>query len=351
MTVRLVENPAEDPRWSALLARHPAASVFHTPGWLSALRQTYGYEPFVVTTSQGLTLENGVAVCRVKGWTSRRLVSLPFSDHCDPLVDGPDDLSEILAHLASEARTAGWRSVELRPRAVAGQAFEVAARTCAVKPSAEYCLHRIDLQAEAKEIFRRFHPSSTQRAIRRAEREGVTYETGTSNRLLGSFYGLLRLTRRRHGLPPQPLAWFRNLAACLGDRLLIHLASKDGQPLASMLTLSFKKTLFYKYGGSDASLHRLSGMPFLFWRVIQDAQARGFEELDLGRSDLDQPGLIAFKEHLGGSRSTLTYYRYPEEQVGTGHRDWMSRICRGVLAHLPDATLDFAGRLLYKHFG
>jgi CelD/BcsL family acetyltransferase involved in cellulose biosynthesis len=344
-------DPLTDPRWSDLLDRHPAASVFHSPGWLSALRQTYGYEPFVVTTSSGPTLDNGVVVCRVKGWMSRRLVSLPFSDHCDPLVDGSEDLSEMLALLAGDAWTAGWRSVELRPRAFVGQLFDVSAAANGLKPSAEYCLHRIDLRAEATEIFRRFHRSSTQRAIRRAEREGLTYEAGTSDRLLASFYRLLRLTRRRHGLPPQPLAWFRNLVACLGDRVLIHMASKDGQPIASILTLSFKKTIVYKYGGSDASLHHLGGMPFLFWRVIQDAKPRGFVELDLGRSDVDQPGLIAFKEHLGATRSMLTYYRYPERRRDAARGDWMLRAARGVCARLPDATLNLAGRLLYKHLG
>jgi lipid II:glycine glycyltransferase (peptidoglycan interpeptide bridge formation enzyme) len=344
-------NPLTDPRWLEFVQHHERASVFHSPGWLSALRQTYGYEPFVVTTSSGPTLENGVVVCRVKGWMSRRLVSLPFSDHCDPLVDGSEDLSEMLALLAGDAWTAGWRSVELRPRAFVGQLFEVSAAACGLKPSGEYYLHRIDLRAEATEIFRRFHRSSTQRAIRRAEREGLTYEAGTSDRLLASFYRLLRLTRRRHGLPPQPLAWFRNLVACLGDRVLIHMASKDGQPIASILTLSFKKTIVYKYGGSDASLHHLGGMPFLFWRVIQDAQTRGLAELDLGRSDVDQPGLIAFKEHLGATRSMLTYYRYPEQRRTAARSGWISRVGRGIFARLPDATLNLAGRLLYKHLG
>ena len=207
MPVRIVEDHVGDPRWSELLDRHPAAAVFHSPGWLSALRQTYGYEPFVVTTSQGPTLENGVVVCRVKSWTSRRLVSLPFSDHCDPLVDRPGDLSEILAHLAGEARTAGWRSVEVRPRAAAGQPVQVAARACGMGPSREYCWHRLDLGAEATEIFRRFHPSSTQRAVRRAEREGLTGEAGTSDRVIASFYRLLRMTRRRRS--PGFATWWR----------------------------------------------------------------------------------------------------------------------------------------------
>jgi CelD/BcsL family acetyltransferase involved in cellulose biosynthesis len=351
MTVRMVENAAEDPNWSELLDRHPAASVFHSPGWLRALRQTYGYESFVVTTSPAPTLRNGVVVCRVKSWTSRRLVSLPFSDHCDPLVNASDDLSEMLALMADEARTAGWRSIECRPRAVVGQPFEAAARGSGLMPSGEYALHLLDLRAGPAEIFRGFHASSTQRAIRRAEREGLTYEAGTSDRLLDTFYGLLRLTRRRHGLPPQPVAWFRNLVACMGDRVLVHVASRDGHPIASILTLSFKKTMSYKYGGSDASLHRLGAMPFLFWRVIQDAHARGFVELDLGRSDVNQPGLIAFKDHLGAARSTLTYYRYPGQQLEAAGSAWMSRMAHGVFAHLPDATLDLAGRLLYRHLG
>jgi CelD/BcsL family acetyltransferase involved in cellulose biosynthesis len=349
--VRIVEDPVRHPSWAELLERHPAASIFHLPGWLGALKKTYGYEPFVVTTSPGPTLLNGLVVCRVKGWTSRRLVSLPFSDHCDPLVDGSDDLSEMLELLAGEARTTRRGSVELRPQSVAGRFFEVAAHASGLEPGSQYCLHRLDLNRSITEIFRRFHPSNMQRAVRRAEREGLTYEAGTSEQLLSTFYRLLRITRRRHGLPPQPLAWFRNLIASLGDHLRIHVASKDGQPIASIVTLSFKKTMFYKYGGSDAAHHRLGGMPFLFWRVIQEAHAGGFAELDLGRSDLTQPGLIAFKDHLGATRSTLTYYRCPARGRASAPSDWLSRIAREAFTHLPDSALDLAGRLLYKHRG
>lgn len=351
MAVQIVEDPIGDPRWMKLLDRHPAASVFHSPGWLRALRQTYGYEPFVVTTSTGSTLENGILLCRVKGWTSRRLVSLPFSDHCAPLVDSSDDLSELLSYLTGEVQTAGWGSVELRPQAAAGLSFDSASRAGDLEPAAQFCLHRLDLRAELTELFRRLHPSSTKRAIRRAEREGLTYEAGTSERMLKSFYQLLRSTRRRHGLPPPPLTWYRNVLAYLGDHAAIHVASKNGRPIASLLTLSFKKTMLYKYGCSDAAHHPLGGMPFLFWRLMQDARARGFAELDLGRSDVDQPGLIAFKEHLGATRSALTYYRYPKERRDVVRSGWMLRMAKKVFARMPDAALDLAGKSIYKHLG
>jgi CelD/BcsL family acetyltransferase involved in cellulose biosynthesis len=334
-----------------LLERHASASIFHSPGWLSALRQTYGYEPCVVTTSAGTTLENGIVACRVKGWTSQRLVSLPFSDHCEPLVGKPEELEAMIGHLAAQARSGGWASIELRTRATDGPPVDRAAHGSGLDRAAEYCLHTLDLEGKPTEIFRRFHPSNTQRVIRRAEREGLTYEAGASDQLLASFYRLLRMTRRRHGLPPQPFAWFRNLVASCSSGLTIHVASRNGQPIASILTLSFKRTMFYKYGASDAAHHHLGGMPFLFWRVIQGACARGMATLDLGRSDLDQPGLIAFKDHLGASRSALTYYRYPTGRREFRSHGWIARLARRTFAHLPDAALDLAGRVLYKRFG
>ena len=82
-------DPVSDPRWPEFLESHPCASVFHTPGWLEALRRTYGYEPIGYTSSApGEKIRNGVVFCRIDSWlTGQRMVSLPFSDHCEPLVD------------------------------------------------------------------------------------------------------------------------------------------------------------------------------------------------------------------------------------------------------------------------
>jgi hypothetical protein len=81
-------DPVQDPRWAVFIARHPQATIFHTPTWLEVLRRTYGYEPFALTTaSLGEDLNNGLVACRVKSWfTGRRTVSLPLSDHCELLV-------------------------------------------------------------------------------------------------------------------------------------------------------------------------------------------------------------------------------------------------------------------------
>jgi hypothetical protein len=44
-------DPIRDRGWTDLIERHPRASIFHTAGWLDALRRTYGYEPVVLLSN------------------------------------------------------------------------------------------------------------------------------------------------------------------------------------------------------------------------------------------------------------------------------------------------------------
>src|SRR5262245_13853039 len=116
MAVYLI-NPLNDPRWPAFLETHADASMFHTPQWLNALSRTYGYVSVVYTTSPpGQELTNGIPFCRITSYlTGRRLVSLPFSDHCQPLVNSPAELVELLSAVKEDTRKDGCRFLEIRP--------------------------------------------------------------------------------------------------------------------------------------------------------------------------------------------------------------------------------------------
>jgi len=340
-------DPIRDTRWGQFLQRHPYSSIFHTPGWLETLRRTYGYKPFALTTSPpDRQLANGIVLCRVSSWlTGRRIVSLPFSDHCEPLVDHPEDLEDLVRALQQNQEKWKWDYVELRPlraQPATPASFEL---------SETYYFHRLDLRPTADELFRNFHRDSTQRKIRRAEREHLTYEEGRSDALLSKFYQLLLLTRRRHRLLPPPRLWFRNLIDCLKGDVKIRVASRQGQPVASILTLRFKQTLVYKYGCSNARFHNLGGMHLLLWRAIQEAKCDGLLEFDLGRSDRNNEGLATFKDRWGAARSTLRYWHYPARQTQTSKDGWQMQVAKRIFAHLPDRILTMAGKLLYRHVG
>ena len=164
-------HPLNDPRWREFLERHPRSSVFHTAEWLEALRRTYGYQPVAFTTSApGEKLQNAAVFCRVESWlTGRRMVSLPFSDHCDLLVDSAPELDAVVLALEHEVHRQELRYVEIRLTQTPDTT------TLGSSSTRTHCLHQIDLEPDLETLFNNCHKDSTQRKIRRAEREGLLY--------------------------------------------------------------------------------------------------------------------------------------------------------------------------------
>jgi hypothetical protein len=343
-------QPLSDPRWCEFLQRHPRSSVFHTTAWLEALGRTYGYEPIAFTTCPpGADLKNAAVFCRVESWlTGRRLISLPFSDHAELLMDSTSDLDAVMSALVNEVCRKKLRYAEIRTtRAIDTESLGFSStHTC--------CRHQIDLQPDLDTLFNNCHKDSTQRKIRRGQREGLIYEEGRSEVILDSFYQLLLLTRRRHMLPPQPKKWFRNLVDCFGEALKIRLALKKNVPIAAILTLRYKDILVYKYGCSDAQFHSLGGMQSLFWRSIQEAKRDGLRTFDLGRSEFEHSGLMAFKDHWHAQRTLITNVRLLASAQSKGAftpagYGWRGRAARKILPYVPDCILTMAGNLAYKH--
>jgi len=337
-------DPLSDPRWKIFINGHSQASVFHSTSWLKALKKSYGYDPVVFTTCpRESPLNNGVLFCRVKSWlTGKRLVSLPFSDHCDPLAGNSTEVDDLLNHAKQWVDSGKWKYIEVRPAS-----YNPDVRS-GFHESLRYRVHRLDLRADKQTLFNNFHKDSVQRKIRRAQRENLLYEEGTSENLLKKFYDLLIMTRRRHFLPPQPLSWFSALIDSFRGDLKIRIASKGNVPIASILTLSHKRSLVYKYGCSDARFHSSGGTMLLFWNAIQEAKNNGIEELDMGRSDENNLGLIAFKEHWGAVSKPLVYWSYPQRSELIPNT-WHKAMLRRVVPFTPESVLRTAGRLLYRH--
>jgi hypothetical protein len=340
-------DPLQDSRWPSFLQRSPTSSAFHSLGWLHALHRTYGYTPIVYTTTPpGEQLANGIVFCVVTSYlTGRRIVSLPFSDHCEPLVSSDEERSVLFEFVVEESKRRHWKYAEVRPRATS------LPTSAGFGKGQGYWLHTVDLRNDIDHLFAGFHRDSIQRRIRRAEREGLTYEVGISTSLLENFYKLMLMTRRRHKLPPQPRVWFKNLAQCMGDGFKIHLASRRGEPVACIATLHCHNTVIYKYGCSNAKFNNLGGTPFLFWKAIKGAKENGADEFDLGRSDLNNSGLIAFKDHWASTRKELTYWRNPVPSPGVGGGGWKTRAAKRLFESLPEPFLSAAGRILYRHVG
>ncbi|MBK9948884.1 MAG: peptidoglycan bridge formation glycyltransferase FemA/FemB family protein [Nitrospira sp.] len=340
-------HPLFDDRWPEFVDQHANSSVFHTTGWLTALRTTYGYEPIALTTSPpSEKLTNAILFCVVRSWLTRdRLVSLPFTDHCEPLVQNIEQLQTLYAHLERLRKVQRGTYAEIRTsEAILGiekmfQEYKV------------YLWHRLDLRPSLDILYEGFHKSCIRGRIRHAERQGLTYYEGRSESLIRSFYELVVLTRSRKHLPTQPFEWFQRLVTSMGKDICIRMAFKRDQAVAGILTMNHGRTVYYKYGGSDACFHHLGATPMLFWQAIQAAKLAGMEALDFGRSDVEDQGLIMFKERWGAQSVRLTLWRSPVDKLSLSFERMKTRLAKTVCSYVPYKMLVLAGRLMYRHIG
>ena len=343
-------DPLEDFRWTKFLDANPDASVFHTAPWLRALKRTYGYEPVAFTTTPSPNdLKNGIAFCSINSWlTGRRLVSLPFSDHGEPLCDSAENLSCMLLFLQAYRTGQNWKYLQVRPlHDELSETYSAAG----FLPSEEYYFHSLDLTPSLEDIFNGLDRDSVQRRIQRAERATLTEKSGRSQDLLQDFYGLFLMTRRRQRVPPTPRIWFQNLVDEMGEALEIRVAYKENTPVASILNLQYKDIVYYKYGCSDALFSNYGATPWLFWNAITSAKSKGFASFDLGRTERDNPGLLAFKNHWAPNPKRLIYWRYPSKAIhdSTASRKW--NLAKSAFAHIPDRLQVKIGEFLYPHIG
>ena len=336
-------DPVYEPVWDHLVALHRDACCFHTSAWAKVLHQTYNHQPFYLQFSRGHRLVALVPLMEVRSlFTGRRGVCLPFSDVCEPLIFDQEATDLVTDQLVRFARERRWRHLEIR----GGKSLELAAR-----PTARFYGHTLDLRSGPKELASRF-ASRVRGAIRKAERSDVSARVVRNRQAIDDFYRLHVQTRRRHGLPPQPISFFVNIYEHIirpgfGFTVLAHWGSR---PIASAIFFRFGKNALYKFGASDKKFQQLRANNLVMWQAIQFLARTGAEKLHFGRTECENDGLRQFKLSWGTEEETIGYFRVDpsgRECLVSAPSD--SGFHKKIFARLPLAVNRLAGAMIYPH--
>jgi CelD/BcsL family acetyltransferase involved in cellulose biosynthesis len=347
MDVRIqVIDPRDEPAWDTFVEGHPAATVFHTAAWCRVLADSYRFTPRYVTATEATgDIRAAVPFMLIDSWlSSRRLVGLPFSDLCTPLVS--DDAYGVAALMAAQAQVdeMGASNLEMR----GASAIDV--KALGFSNGTSFLRHIIPIDGD---MDSRLH-TSARRAIRKAEREGLSVRTGDSIEDMRDFYHLMTLTRRKHGLLPQPWRFFENLHRHYVEPGTGHvlLAEYDGHVVAGDLLLRFRDELVYKFNASDPDYLHLRPNNLLLWHAMQLGAELGCRTLDLGRCEEDNEGLRRFKLLWGSREERISHYYYPANPGrGLASRKAAQSALALFVKYAPTMALRGAGSALYRNFG
>ena len=296
-------NPLDYPGWDELLLKTPDSSFFHSSQWARVLHESYNYKPLYFSSINDNAFRTLIPLMEVRSiLTGKRGVSLPFTDYCEPIMTDNESFQASLNMIIEYGRKAGWKSIEMRT----GNSFPRE-----TSPFSYYCGHTLNLTmdntfktqqatgdiknpsfppfailrpfdkltaqddkchgelvepspplvkgpacrpsgrgkgglSDENKIFSNFR-DSTRRNIRKAINEGVEVTINNSWESIKEFYRLNCLTRREHGLPPQPYYFLKKFMNTLFPKISVllhlHLMVKKPLPALSFSILEKKRCI------------------------------------------------------------------------------------------------------------
>lgn len=338
-------NPLDFPGWDRLVFTNTNSTFFHSSLWARVLHQSYGYEPLYFTAFDQGQLAVLIPVMEVKSFfTGNRGVSLPFTDFCDPILPSEDIGMEVWETLLDHGRKANWKYLEIRGGKGFGNDPE---------PSSWYYEHILDLSGGAQQVQANFR-SSHKRNIKNAQKAGVEVVISSTPEAMGEFYRLNCMTRKMHGLPPQPYLFFEQIYEYIikkGGGLLVA-ARYEGTVIAASIYFHAGRKAIYKYGASDIAYQHLRPNNLVMWKAIEQYCHEGYASLSFGRTDPGHDGLRQFKTGWGAAERIINYYRYDFQEQKfickpPGTEGWHNSLFRST----PIPLLKMIGSALYRHMG
>jgi CelD/BcsL family acetyltransferase involved in cellulose biosynthesis len=330
--------------WSSVID-HRFCSLFSSPLWIETLFRTYGFQISASAVIEHGKVEDAILFSQISDLRGERIVCLPFSDYCDPLVEDFELWNELIEPILKlrvpvTLRCLNNETPEKDPR------FKTVGRAM---------WHGIELGQSEEELWAGLSGSARQN-IRRAKRDGVVVREARSLEAVRAFHRLHSYLRKsKYRLLAQPIAFFENLYESFapGEGLTVLLAELEGEPVAGIFFLEWGDTLYYKFNASADQRSRPNDL--LVWEGIRLGQRRGLALLDFGLSDLSQPGLIRYKGKFATREKSIVLLRWQPPDYADPRGEQLGQTFSRI-THLltdpgvPDEITRAAGDALYRFF-
>jgi CelD/BcsL family acetyltransferase involved in cellulose biosynthesis len=350
-------DPRTDERWSAYVASHAQASVYHHPAWLELIERVYGYELVALACEDGHGQLRGVLpLFRTRGLlTGRRLSSLPHTPVAGPL-SSDDQAAAALLHAAIDrARTAGGATLQIKTGEPHLEALVDGLVGVPWEPT-----YVLELPRDADQL--RFGSSRNHQrikwAVTKAAKNGVQVREADGEDELRAWYRLYAGTMREQVVPPRPYRFFEALWELLRPRGMMRLlvaidGGAVGTLLAGSIFLACGATVSYAFSGRSSNGLRVRANDAIQWTALRDACGAGFQRYDFGEVGEGDWGLADFKRKWGAEPTALFRYYAPapsqaERQLLSSGR--LRRLGEAAWRRVPLRATTLLGDKLYRYF-
>jgi lipid II:glycine glycyltransferase (peptidoglycan interpeptide bridge formation enzyme) len=345
-------DPLNDVRWDSFVENHPYGTIYQHSSWMKVIALTYKHaRPLCFAIEDQERNIRAAIPCFIveSRLTGTRIVSLPFSSYCDPLVEDTKDLAKLLDRIIREADNISASYCELRP--FWNQDLIKDGR---LKPHNYYKIHILDIKDGFEKVERAF-PRDIVKSRKRATKSGLAISQGCSEQDLKEFYFIHASMRKRLGFPIQPYNLFKNMWEILYPKgyLTLILAKWNKKTIGGFVLFKFKNIVTHEFGSSIQKYLDKKPNHFLLWSAIELACTKGYHYFDFGKTPPENEGLLNFKRRWGAKMYDLPYFYYPEVKgmMSLEQNSLKHKLLRSIGKHMPLSLAKITGRIAYHHLG
>lgn len=280
----------------AFVAAHPESTPFHRPAWLRAVEQGCGQRGhYLVAMDEPGDIAGLLPLTEVRSRLfGNALVSTGFAVGGGILARDVAAIEPLTRAMAAAAAASGCPTLELRGGPVVGGEWQLDEETYLgfARPLAA------DDEAELKAI-----PRKQRAEVRKALAADLSITIG---RDCQAHYAIYAESVRNLGTPVFPRALFRAMLDAFGENADVLTVRHEGQPVASVLSLYHRGTVYPYWGGGSEAARGLRANDALYFALMRHARERGCTRFDFGRSKAGT-GPAAFKKNWGFTPEPLRY--------------------------------------------
>lgn len=277
---------------------HAEASPFHRRAWGDAVSAACGHRQHHLVALRGDTPVGILPLTEIRSLVfGKSLVSNGFAVEGGPLAEDDAALGALDAAAWGIAERAGVTALEYRSEDPRHDDW--------AKKRETYAGFRRPLTASSDENLKAI-PRKQRAEVRKALKSGMTVETGRDARALALHYHVYSRSVHNLGTPVFPRALFREMIVRFGGDADILTVFSEGQPVASVLSLYHRGTVYPYWGGGTFAARTLKANEYMYWMLMEHAVSRGCTAFDFGRSKLGT-GAYAYKKNWGFEPQPLTY--------------------------------------------
>lgn len=287
-------RPSDFSRWDEFVNCCSEATFFHRAGWKNVIERAFGHRACFLYAEAGGQMEGVLPLAEVKSLLfGHTLVSLPFC-----VYGGIAAKSERARHAldtAARALAARLHVDHLEYRCLTPQHPDWVQKDL-------YVTFRKEIDSDVERNLLAI-PRKQRAMVRKGIKAGLTGEIDDG---VERFFGAYSASVHRLGTPVFARRYFRILKEVFGSDCEVLTVTREGRPVASVLSFYFRNAVLPYYGGGTDEAREVAANDFMYWDLMRRACERGIKTFDYGRSKRGT-GSFDFKKNWGFEPQPLHY--------------------------------------------